>query len=156
MITSVFEGIRQTRKVFISLVNSLSVEQLNTLPPGFNNNIAWNLGHIMVTTQALCYQRSGVNPNFKIPLFSAYRKDSRPTYPIQSNEISFIKELLAHSIDQIEKDYQSGVFARDFVPFSTSTYGAELTSIEEVLVTTLMHDNLHLGYAQAQRRFLAQ
>src|SRR5690554_2314446 len=156
MIKSVFDSIRQTRMVFATLVNSLTVEQLNARPSGFNNNIAWNLGHIVVTTPALCYQRSGVNPDFQIPLQAAYRKDSRPTYLIQSTEISFLKELMEHSINQIEKDYNARVFSKGFVPFSTSTYGAELNSIEEVLLTTLMHDNLHLGYAQAQRRILLQ
>jgi len=154
MIESVFDSIRQTRRVFVALVNSLTVEQLNIRPPGFNNNIAWNMGHIVVTTPALCYQRSGVNPDFPIPLQAAYRKDSRPTYAIQSSEISFLKELMEYSISQIEKDYSAGVFSNGFVPFSTSTYGAELNSIEEVLITTLMHDNLHLGYAQAQRRII--
>lgn len=156
MIKSIFASIRQTRQVFADLIHSLDVAQLNTIPQGFNNNIAWNLGHIVVTTPALCYQRSGVRPNFQIPLQAAYRKDSKPSYPIQSTEISFLKELLEHSINQIESDYESGVFAQGFVPFSTSTYGAELNNIEEVLITTLMHDNLHLGYVQAQRRIVLQ
>lgn len=151
---SVFDSIRQTRIVFATLVNSLTIEQLNARPPEFNNNIAWNLGHIVVTTPALCYQRSGVNPDFQIPLQAAYGKGSRPTYPIQSAEISFLKELMEHSINQIEKDYNAKVFSEGFVPFSTSTYGAELNSIEEVLITTLMHDNLHLGYVQAQCRII--
>ncbi len=154
MIKSIFSGIRQTRQVFASLVDSLNTEQLNLIPEGFNNNIAWNFGHIVVTTPALCYQRSGVKPEYPVPLQAAYRKDSRPTYSIPSSEIIFLKELLVQSIDQIENDYKAGTFENGFVPFSTSTYGATLATIEEVLITTLMHDNLHLGYAQAQRRLL--
>ena len=51
----IFKYIRRNRELFLDLVNSLSVDQLNKIPEGFNNNIAWNFGHIVITTQALCY-----------------------------------------------------------------------------------------------------
>ena len=65
MTRNVFKYIRRNRELFLELVNSLSIEQLNKIPEGFNNNIAWNFGHIVVTTQTLCYVRSGVKPDMK-------------------------------------------------------------------------------------------
>jgi hypothetical protein len=155
-IADIFSGIRQTRNGFIALINEMSVEQLNQIPPGFRNNIAWNFGHLVVTTPSLCYQRTGIQPEYPIPLQSAYKKDTWPTNQVQSTEIYFLRELMQHTIDQIEHDYHAGVFNEGITPFATATYGATLNTIEEVLLTTLMHDNVHWGYAQAQRRIILQ
>ena len=151
-IESIFDGIRQTRNGFIALINSMSTEQLNLIPAGFKNNIVWNFGHLVVTTPALCYQRTGIQEDFPIPFQNSYKKDTFPTHPIETTEIYFLRELMIHTIDQLEIDYHAGVFNNGFTPYATGTYGATLNSIEEVLMTTLMHDNLHWGYAQAQRR----
>jgi hypothetical protein len=64
-----------------------------------------------------------------------------------------LKALAIQSIDQIEADYRAGVFDR-IKPFETSTYYAEMDDIAEVLAMTSGHDNLHLGYALAQRRII--
>ena len=45
----VFNAITQTRANAIAAIEGLSNEQLNEIPEGFSNNIAWNLGHILVT-----------------------------------------------------------------------------------------------------------
>lgn len=150
-IDTIFNNIRNTREAFISLLNNLSENQFNEIPDGFNNNIAWNFGHIVVTTQALCYQRTGVEPDFAIPYQAFYGKDSKPTYFIGAEELQLFCELAKSTIDQIETDYHEGRFG-EIRSFSTGTYKIELHSIEEVLLTTLMHDNLHYGYAMAQKR----
>ena len=56
-----FELIRQTRTRFIDIVNGLSIEELNEIPSGMNNNIAWNFGHLVTAQQSLCYALSGVD-----------------------------------------------------------------------------------------------
>lgn len=56
----VFEFIINSRTAFIKLVDSLTIEQLNKIPDGYNNNIIWNFGHIVVSTQTLCYVRTGI------------------------------------------------------------------------------------------------
>lgn len=147
----VFNSIIQTRKLFVELIDGMSLEQLNQIPSGFNNNIGWNFGHIVVTTPALCYVRTGVRKDLEIPFFPAYKKDSKPEYWITEEELDALKVQTVTSIEQIEQDYLNNVFSH-ITPYSTSTYVVEMYSIEEVILCTLMHDNLHLGYAQAQRR----
>ena len=66
-------------------------------------------------------------------------------------ELSILKSQAAETILQIEQDYKNGVFA-NITPYSTSTYGLEKSTIEEVFTMTLAHDNLHLGYATALRK----
>lgn len=149
---NVFKFIADARKVFIELIDSLSVEELNQVPEGFNNNIIWNFGHIVVSTQTLCYVRTGVWPDTSaVKYVKAYEKGSSPSYQVDASEIQELKALALSSIDSIAADYEKGLFATA-ASFSTSTYYATLAGIDDVLITSIGHDNLHYGYALALRR----
>jgi len=148
----VFEFIINSRKAFIQLIDGLTIEQLNKIPEGYNNNIIWNFGHIVVSTQTLCYVRTAIlNDAASVKFNEFYKKDTRPTYTVTEQEVAELKALALESIEKIKQDYTNGVFA-NIMPFSTSTYGVEMKSIEEVLITTIGHDNVHYGYAMALKK----
>ena len=156
MANSTFKFIIQGREAFIRLIDTLSVEELNRIPEGFNNNIIWNFGHIVVTTPALCYVRSGLWENASsIKFLEDFQKGSKPSRQISESEIEELKALAISSIKAIEQDDEKGVFSA-VKPFSTSTYGAEMVNFDEILITTSGHDNMHLGYALAQKRLIKQ
>lgn len=149
-----FKFITDARKAFIQLLDTLSLEELNEIPAGFSNNIIWNFGHIVVSTQTLCYVRTGITSDTAaIKYLDAYKKGSKPSYFVSTAEVSELKELALSTIERIEKDHENGVFQK-IQPYDTATYGASLLNFSEVLITTSGHDNLHLGYAMAQRRAL--
>ncbi|MGO1672134.1 MAG: DinB family protein [Sphingobacterium sp.] len=151
---NVFKFIIDSRKAFIQLVDQLSLEQLNEIPDGFNNNIIWNFGHIVVSTQTLCYVRTGILPDpSSIEYVSAYAKGTKPDYFVNQAEVDALKRLAIETIETIQKEYKEGRFAQ-IQAFNTSTFHATLQHIEEVLTTTVGHDNLHYGYAIAQRRII--
>lgn len=150
----VFKFIRNTRQAFIELLDGLTLEQINQIPEGFNNNIIWNFGHIVVATQALCYVRSGILPDASsIKYVQSYVKGSKPTCFVSQEEVDELKRLAIQTIDQIEQDYKAGKFS-NITPFATDTYKETLPSIEDVITLTAGHDNLHYGYAIAQRRLI--
>ena len=147
-----FNFIRQSRTAFIQLIDSLSLEELNHIPEGFNNNIIWNFGHIVVSTQTLCYVRTGIRESADfVQYLTSYQKGAKPSYTVTQEEVDKLKELALSTISAIEADYNNGLFTT-IQPYDTSTYGAMLKSFEEVVLTTMGHDNLHFGYAMAQRR----
>jgi len=149
----VFKYIRKNRELFLNLVNSLTIEQLNKIPEGYRNNIAWNFGHIVVSTQLLCYVRPQVDTSKEISFRTKYAKDSKPESFIEQKEIDELKKQLVSSIDAIEEDLKNGVF-KNIKPYSTATYAHEMHSIEEILTCTLAHDSFHYGYALAQRKLV--
>lgn len=150
----VFNFIRDTRRAFIALLDGLTLEQLNEIPEGFNNNMIWNFGHIVVSTQALCYARSGVRPDLsQISYLAGYIKGSKPEYFVSQEEVDDLKRLALETIDQLQQDYEANFFS-GFQAFETSTYQSQLPRIEDVIVTTAGHDNLHFGYAIAQKRVI--
>ncbi|MGY3054957.1 hypothetical protein ACVWYG_003166 [Pedobacter sp. UYEF25] len=150
----IFEFIVSTRSSFIRLIDSLTDEQLNKIPAGCSNNIIWNFGHIVVTTELLCYVRTGVLKDASSIKYSEfYKKDTRPTYTVSAEEIAELKTMALTSIEKIKEDYANGAFSA-MVPFATATYGAVMNNPEELLITTVGHDNMHLGYALAIKKLL--
>lgn len=150
----VFKFIIDGRKAFIKLIDELSLEQLNEIPAGFNNNIIWNFGHIVVSTQTLSYTRTGIREGVNwVKHVEAYAKGTKPTYFVNQEEVNELKEIALKSIYEIEADFNAGVF-KNTTPYETATYGATLNNIEEVLITSIGHDNLHYGYAIAQKRII--
>lgn len=153
MTDNVFKYIRRNREIFLALVNSLTIEQLNKIPQGFNNNIAWNFGHIVVSTQSLCYVRPEVKPDIEIPFRAKYQKGSKPERFIIQEEIDVLKQQLVSSINIIEEDVKNNAFKK-ITPYATDTYKHEMTNIEEILTCTLAHDSMHYGYALAQSKLV--
>ena len=150
----VFKFIIDGRKAFIRLIDELTLDQLNEIPEGFNNNIIWNFGHIVVSTQTLSYTRTGIREGVNwVKYVDAYAKGTKPTYYVSQEEVDDLKEIALRSIAAIEADYNAGVF-RHVTAYETATYGASLNSIEDVLITSVGHDNLHYGYATAQKRII--
>lgn len=149
-----FKFIIDARKAFIRLLDGLTLEELNAVPEGFNNNIIWNFGHIVVSTPLLCYVRTGVWADTSaIKYVEAYKKGSKPTYPVSEEEIQDLKALAISTIEQLEEDYNKGVFTK-IKPFDTVTFGSMIDNMEQLLITTAGHDNTHYGYATAQRRLV--
>ena len=56
----VFEITRLSRKIIAEYLEHYTLEQLNKVPEGFNNNLIWNIGHIVVVQQMLVYNLSGL------------------------------------------------------------------------------------------------
>ena len=54
------EQLKETRKLCLKIMNSFSDEALVKIPESYNNNILWNLGHLVVTQQLLHYKLSGL------------------------------------------------------------------------------------------------
>lgn len=152
--TETFKFIIDSRNAFIRLLDELTLDELNKIPDGFNNNIIWNFGHIVVSTQTLCYVRTGITTDTAfVKYLDAYKKGSRPTYFVSAEEVAELKQLAISTIEKLQEDYQKGIFG-EITPFDTSTFGVLINNIDALLITTVGHDNTHLGYAIAQRRII--
>ncbi|MCI4650885.1 DinB family protein [Phaeodactylibacter sp.] len=143
---------RQTRANFIRLLSGMSLEAVNHIPEGFNNNLIWNFGHIIATQQLLTYSLSGLNPKVEDEVLAAFRKGTKPEKVHTTAELEGLKKLAVTTLDQFEADFEAGLF-QTFESYPTS-YGVELTNIEEAASFNALHEALHLGYAMALKRAL--
>lgn len=154
MMDQAFKFIIDSRMAFARMLDDLSLEEINEIPDGFNNNIVWNFGHIVVSTPILCYVRTGIwADSSAIPFVSGYQKGTKPSYTVNAAEVNELREQAISTIRQLESDYRKGLFDA-MKPFDTATYGTTLDNFEELLATTAGHDNLHFGYAMAQKKII--
>lgn len=145
------ETIRQTRKNILEYVKDLTIEQLNYIPNGFNNNIAWHLGHVVAAQQGVCYKRSGNTPmHISEEFFMAFKPETKPERFISPDEIDEIKTLLFSTIDKLLSDYQNQIFG-PHAPWVTR-YGVGINNLDEAINFLPFHEGLHFGYIMALKR----
>ncbi|GAB5555619.1 MAG: DinB family protein [Saprospiraceae bacterium] len=147
-----FTHLRQTRQNIFKIVESYGLEQLNVIPQGFNNNLIWNFGHVLVTQQLLCYRLAGLEAAFENKVIDAYRKGSSPKEPASETELQNFKNHCFSLLDQLEKDYAAGLF-QNYKPYPTS-FGVTLNNIEEAIQFNTIHEAMHLGTMIALRKLV--
>ena len=146
------EIIRKTRTFLLEVVKELSAEQLNAVPPGFNNNIIWNLGHMVAAQQGICYMRAGLKPWVEENFINAYKPGTKPDEPVSIEQIKKIKELFFSSLDILERDYEKRLWQN--YPAWTTRYGVELKSIDDAIEFLHFHEGLHSGFITALKRIV--
>lgn len=137
--------IKASRTKLLSLVEELTTEELNYIPTGFNNNLAWQIGHLVVSQQILCYKLSGNKFLIEEELIDLYKNGSKPERAFTAAEIAQMKGYLLSTIDQLVLDLQSDIFD-NFSPYTISTYpGLRLESVLDAVTFIVSHDGLHYG-----------
>lgn len=147
-----FETLRITREKFLAIIEGHSLATLNEIPVGFNNNLIWNFGHALATTQLLVYGPAGLTPPAEPALVEKYRRGTKPEGKVNAAELSQLKELATASVTRLEADFSAGKFAQ-WEPYKTG-YGLLLETPEEALRFVSLHEAMHMGYAMAIRRSL--
>ncbi len=142
----------KTRENVLKSIEGLSLEQLNKIPDGFNNNIAWNFCHIAVVQKLLTYKLSGLEQNIPADLVQTFKKGSAPLNNISSEVIDYFKDLYISSITLLEEDYKAKKF-QSFSLYPTS-YGFDLHHIEDAIVFNCSHEALHLGSIMALKHLV--
>ena len=145
-----FEILKKTRQHLLDFTSDLSVDQLNKIPEGFNNNIAWNLAHLLASQQGVCYMRAGLPVVINAEYFEKYKPGTKPETVIDNNEIEDIKSLFLSVISQLETDYKDNLF-KNYTPW-VNRYGIEMASIDDAISFIIFHEGLHLGYIMALKR----
>lgn len=152
MVNRQIENIRRTRSYIIDLVKDLSLEKLNKVPHGFNNNIFWNLGHLVAAQESICYTKGALAAPIPEKEYAAFKPGTRPERFFDNNEEDEIKSLMISSVDVLQNDYQNGVF-NGFVPW-TNRYGNRLNDIDEAIAYLQFHEGLHLGVITSLKRLV--
>ena len=144
----VFQVLNNTREIFKHIIEDNSLEDLNKIPKGFNNNIIWNIAHIVVSEQLLAYKLSGLESLLSEDMINKYRKGSKPDRTLSQEEVNDIKDLLMATLNKTKTDYNNGVF-KNYNPYTVSTTGNTLSNIDEALQFIAVHEGLHYGYILA-------
>lgn len=146
-----FEVWLKTRQQAVQLLEGLSIEMINTIPSGFNNNIGWNFIHTIATQQHFFYKLSGLKPVIPNFYMDGYVKGTSPI-PLSFTQIEEAKALALNTVEIAIKDYEEGLF-NNFQKYKTG-FGVELTCIEDAIAFNPVHEALHMGYIRAYKRLI--
>ena len=140
-----------SRKIYLKIIENYSLDQLNKIPEGFSNNLAWNLGHIIVSQQGLVYRLSGLPMNISPGMMEKYKNGSKPTATTQE-EIEELKVLLFSLLEKTKEVYFNGKFT-SYNEFTTGT-GFHLANIKDAMEFNNYHEGIHLGFMMNIRKFI--
>ena len=151
---SQIETIRKTRSFLLEQIKNLGNEQFNQVAEGFNNNIIWNLGHMIAAQQGICYKRAGLPTIISDDFWEKFRSGSKPDGVVNDDEIERIKEMLFTTLDKFEDDYDKKIFGK-YTAWSTR-YGVELASIDDGIEFLPFHEGLHAGTIAAIKKLVTR
>lgn len=139
-----FEICYKSRLLFEGILKSHSLEELNKIPEGFNNNIIWNIAHTIATQQLLTYGLSGETIPVNMDFINAYKKGTKPEGPVTKGEVDVIHKMLFSTVETLKEDYNKGLFT-SFKEYTLSTTGGVLSNVEHGIEFSNFHEALHLG-----------
>lgn len=146
------ERIKGIRIYLLQLTEDLSADELNKVPEGFNNNVIWNLAHIISAQQRICYVRAGQPVVLDEAFVERYKPGTKAEEQLSADDIQAVKAQLLSTIDQLEADLQTGIFD-NYTAWDTR-YGVRINTINDAVEFLLYHDGLHTGYMMAQKRLV--
>lgn len=144
-----FKQLKTYRNELLTVVEEVTEEEADLIPEGFNNNIRWNLGHVLLD-QYLWIQ---VLTKEEHPLPAAYNDwfgfGTNPSH--FTVETPRLQELLGSLRRQPDDILERNRYRLE-QEFPSTDMG--MHTIEQVLVRTIFHEGLHLGAIQAIKRRL--
>ena len=149
---SVFEVQKTIREILLKVLDNHSLEQLNKIPPGFSNNLIWNVAHCISSQQVLVYKLSGLPTMVSDELIAKYKKGTKPEGDVSQAEVDEIRELLFTTLHQTEQDFEN----KHFVNYNeyTTSLGFTLRNINDALDFNNYHEGIHTGIIMSIRKFV--
>lgn len=150
--TPTFEINLTSRTVISKILENHTLEQLNTIPEGFSNNLIWNIAHIVVVQQMLVYNLSGLPMIVSDDMVSKYKRGTKPEHRVSKEEVDEIKTLLFSTLEQTKKDFAEAVF-ENYTEFTTMS-GFTIKNAKAAMEFNNYHEALHTGIMMQIRKFI--
>jgi hypothetical protein len=138
-----FDILKKSRRIILKVIENLTIEQLNKIPDGFNNNIVWNIAHLTVTQQLLCYKLAGLGCAVSEEMIEKFQKGTAPSYSVTSEEFEVISTQFIELPEKLEHDFKNGIF-KNYQGYNTSVQ-ITLNSIDDGIIFNTYHEGIHLG-----------
>ena len=147
-----FEITRFSRNTIAKFLDNYTLDQLNKVPQGFNNNLIWNIAHIVVVQQMLVYNLSGLPMMVDTEMVTKYKRGTKPEADVTQEEVDFIKLLLFTTIEKTEADFRAGLF-QNFTEFTTMT-GFTMKNASDAIAFNYYHESMHTGMMMSIRKLI--
>ncbi|WP_333598958.1 DinB family protein [Flavobacterium sp.] len=150
--TTTFDINQSSRTVLLKFLENYTLEQLNTIPEGFSNNLIWNITHIVVVQQMLVYNLSGLPMMVSADMVERYKKGTKPEHSVTQQEVDEIKSLLFSTLEKTKKDFADDIF-KTYNEFTTMS-GFTVKNAKAAMEFNNYHEAVHTGIMMQIRKFV--
>lgn len=147
-----FDITLKTRDLFQHFLETIPLEGLNKIPKPFNNNIFWNIKHIVVTQQALVYGLSGLPMHVSSEEVAAYKKGTQPERDVTQEEVDLCMNQLHALVEKTREDWNDSLFT-NYKEYTVTTK-TTLTTAKEAIEFNNFHEGIHLGVILQLKKFV--
>ncbi|WP_409271642.1 DinB family protein [Neobacillus sp. SCS-31] len=144
-----FEQMKLWRNWTVELLRTIPKEVVDEIPNGFNNNIRWNVGHILVGWDHTMFP--SVNEERRLPMsyHLMFPRGSKPeVWTEQPPSMDELITLLEEQPILIEKACKGHLDKPLKEPF------LGLKTVGDMLVFHMNHENLHMGTIKSMKQIL--
>ncbi|MEF3306075.1 DinB family protein [Paenibacillus sp. GYB003] len=147
----IFRLLDMSRSRTLQIAADVTESQADVVPEGFNNNIRWNLGHIVTVQERFAFRLIGEPMDLPEELMSLFVGGTKPAdWQTPAPGLAELRTLLEEQPERIRKRIEGRLDEKLKVPFK------ELDRLADVLAFGVGHEGLHAGYIQALKRVVAQ
>jgi hypothetical protein len=150
--TATFDINLSSRNVLLQFLENHSLEELNTIPEGFSNNLIWNIIHIIVVQQLLVYNLSSLPMMVSDNMIAKFRRGTKPEHSVSQAEVDEIKVLLFSTLEKARKDFADDIF-KNYSEFTTMS-GYTITNAKSAMEFNNYHEAVHTGIMMQLRKFI--
>ena len=147
-----FKTFRITRHHMLCELEGLSHEEMLVVPEGREDNVLWNVGHLLCSISRLCYVFSGHPLPIPERYLELFGKGTSARNWTEDPDPAEVLERFTALPAQIEADYLAGRF-KDYTPLQI-TPGDTIASVEEAVAFHCFHEGLHIGMIIALKETL--
>ena len=147
-----FDILKKNRKFILEFIEDLSMDQVNRIPETFNNNIVWNIAHLIATQQLLCYSFSDLPMRVPNEMVELYRKGTKPQGMVNFSEFEIFKEMFIKLPLELEQDHSNDIFKK-YKAYTTSL-DVTINEIDQAITFINFHEGIHLGSILALRKLV--
>ena len=144
----ILKQIARTRSIIAKTVEGVSPETCRLIPAGFNNNIHWQIGHVLVAADMFFLKGKEVAPAEFKALFAPGTKPA--DWPADVPSVETILSLLEKQAALIQ---QIDVTTFD-TKLETPMFGNE--TVGDFASMGAFHESLHVGQIQSLKRIVTE
>ncbi|MFD2640005.1 DinB family protein [Piscibacillus salipiscarius] len=148
--TNLFKQMSFWRSLIVGLLNEIPNDDGYKTPQGFNNNILWNAGHVLVTYEEAFHNFNGASKQLDDKFYSYFSTGTSPN-DWNHDDLPTITEV-TNLLDQQVKDFQKNWQERLNEPL-VKPLEFEKT-VEELLFFLISHECYHLGVMTSMKKVI--
>lgn len=143
----VFKLMESIRSRMLAQLENVSEELADRIPAGFNNNIRWNLGHILTIHDMLIFQLNNEKSGFPADYPALFKNGTKPADWQQTPPaLEVLTQQLEEQMKQIRETFSGRLDQEAAKPFR------EMKTIGEIINFSFYHEGLHTGFIWAMKK----